>query len=233
MMKEAMHWMLLSGSVLDTVLLLRVLGLRLQRIYAFITLDCVLSVLFDWVSAYLGWDSAEATRVFALTRFLYAVLTPLIAWDVFEEVKREVSKIKRLEAMRMALSLIVIGGFSFVLLAPVILGDSSDATAEWPTALALYLWGGACLTSTIFIWRTWRAVRKQETAIPRNTKVWSFYYMLTLASSVVDVGIAFSGWKLNQDILNVVLTAWLMGCTVFCLVSLRAAPVEMASENRD
>ena len=36
MMKEAMHWMLLFGSVLDTLLLLRVLGLRLQRIYAFI-----------------------------------------------------------------------------------------------------------------------------------------------------------------------------------------------------
>jgi hypothetical protein len=232
MMNESMHWMLLSGSVLDTVLLLRVLGLRLQRIYAFITLDCVLSVLLDWVSAYLGWDSPESMRLFTLTRFLYSLLTPLIAWDVFEEVKVEAAKIRRMEAMRMALSLIVIAGFSLILLAPVILGDSSDATAEWPTALGLYLWAGTCLTSTIFIWRTRRAVRKQETALPRNTTVWSLYYMLTMASSVVDVGIAFSGWKLNQDLVNMVLTAWLMGCTVFCLVRLRGAPVEMASERR-
>jgi hypothetical protein len=219
--------------VLDTVLLLRVLGLRLPRIYAFITLDCVLSVLFDWVSAYLGWESPESTRIFVFSRFLFAVLTPLIAWDVFEEVKVEAGKIRRLEALRMALSLLVIGAFSFVLLAPVILGDSSEATGNWPAALGEYLWGGACLTSAIFVWRTRRAVRKQETALPRNTAVWSLYYMLTLASSVVAVGIAFSGWKLDDAIFDIAFAAWSMGCTIFCLLRLRGAPVEIASERRD
>lgn len=225
--------MLLSGSILDTVLLVRVLGLRLQRTYLFITLDCVLSPLIDWVSVYLGWDSPESTRVFIYTRFLYAVLTPLIAWDVFEEIKRQASKVRWLEATRMVLSLLIMGAFSFLLLTPAIFGGSEDAGADWAAALGLYLWGVACVAAILFIWRTRRAARKQEIGLPRNTTVWSIYYMLTLLSSVVVVGIAFSGWKVDQNVLNIVLVVWGMGCTIYCVLRLRGAPPELTIEGRD
>jgi hypothetical protein len=231
MLKEVTHWMLLTGSVLDTLLLARVLGFRLYRVYAFITLDCLIGAMIDWVSMYLGWDSPESVRVMIYTRFLFAVLTPLIAWDVFEEVKPEVAKVRRLEAIRMVLSLLIIGLFSLLLLANVTFGDSPEAEAEWPAALGLYLWGGSCITGVIFLWRTWRAARKLELPFPRNTTVWWIYYMLTLGSSVVYVAFLFSGWKLNPDMVNVVMTAFLIGCTVFCLVRLRASSVQMASEN--
>jgi hypothetical protein len=233
MMKEAMHWMLLSGSVLDTVLLVRVLGLRLQRIYAFITLDCVLSVLFDWTAAYLGWDSPAALRVFVFSRFLYVVLTPLIVWDVFEEVKLETAKVRRLEAVRMIMSLVIMAVFFFVMLANVIFAAPSDATAGWPGALGFLLWGAACFTGMIFIWRTRRSVLKQEGALPRNTTVWSIYYMLTLASSVVDVGIAFSGSKAYEDAFNIIVSVWLIGCTIFCVLRLRGAPIPIENEGRE
>lgn len=233
MLKEAMHWMLLSGSVLDTLLLVRVLGLRLYRVYAFITLDCLLGAMLDWVSVYFGLDSPESHRVDIYTRFLFAVLTPLIAWDVFEEVKSEVSKIRQLEAVRMGLSLIIIGVFSLLLLFNVTSAQSAEAEAEWPAALGLFLWGGSCITSVIFLWRIWRTARKLEVALPRNTTVWWIYYMLTMGSSVVSVAFLFSGWKLNPDMVTTVMTAFLIGCTVFCLARLRASPVEMASANRE
>ena len=85
-----------------------------------LTLDCVLSVLFDWTAVYLGLDSAEAIRVFVFSRFLYLVLTPLIVWDVFEEVKQESAKIRRLEAIRMVMSLVCIGLFSFLMFANIL-----------------------------------------------------------------------------------------------------------------
>ena len=230
MMKQAVHWILLSGSILDTILLIRVLGLRLQRIYLFITLDCVLGVLFDWVVFYLGWNSPESMRLIDLTRFLYAALTPLIAWDVFEELKREASKIRWLEATRMVLSLVVMGAFSFLLLTPAIFGDTQDASADWTAALGSYLWGAACVAATIFIWRTRRSLRKLEIRLPRNTTVWSIYYILTFFSSIAGVGIAFSTWKFDENIMNIVFTLWDIGCTIYCVVRLRGVPGQVEAE---
>ncbi|MGC2660700.1 MAG: hypothetical protein WA324_22315 [Bryobacteraceae bacterium] len=231
-MKEAMYWTMLAGSVLDTLLLVRVLGLRLQRIYAFITLDCLLSACLDWFSMYLGWDSRESFRVFAFTRFLYAALTPLIAWDVFEEVKLESAKIRRPEAARMVISLLVTAFLWVVLSVGLLFGDSSQAV-DWPEATGPILWYAACLFGMFFIWRTRRGLMKQGTNLPRNTTVWSLYYLLTWGCSMLGIVPELFNLKVNGDIFNMASNGWLMACTIFCLFRLRGAPAEVATVSRD
>ena len=64
MLKIAVHWMLIVGAIADLILLLRILGLKLHRMYAFITLDAALGLLFDAAGWWLGWDSREYARVY-------------------------------------------------------------------------------------------------------------------------------------------------------------------------
>jgi hypothetical protein len=225
MLKQVVYWLFVSGLAMEGLLLGRVLGLRLYRVYAFITLDCLLSVLIDAVSFYYGWESPVTLRIFIYTRFLDAVLAPLIAWDVFEEVKVQIGKLRRLEAIRMFLSLIVIGLSAILLLVTIWLGDP-NAAETWPAQVGLFIWGGSTLASLIFIWKTNRGLRKETTLIPRNTFVWVVYYLLTLASSVLFVAFEFSGIKDGGEILNVILSLFAIACTLWCVVRLRPLPIE-------
>ena len=64
MLNQILYWMLIAGTAADVILLLRLVTLKLHRVYVFIALDCSLGVLFDAVSLWYGWDSPAAVAVF-------------------------------------------------------------------------------------------------------------------------------------------------------------------------
>ena len=70
MLDQVTHWIEIASAAVDGLLLLRVLQLKLQRIYVFITLACVLSLFFDGVSIWLGTQSREAGMAFLYSRFV-------------------------------------------------------------------------------------------------------------------------------------------------------------------
>src|SRR5579875_1216112 len=101
MLNQVNHWMDFVGTAVDCALLLRILLLRLHRTYLFITLAAVLAVFFDGILLWLGPDSREFSRVFIYSRFLYIVVFPAAAWDVFEEAKGPVASLRRLGMRRL------------------------------------------------------------------------------------------------------------------------------------
>src|SRR3954447_639383 len=114
MLSQVNHWLEIAATTVDALLLCRVLLLRLQRTYLFITLACVLTVLFDGVQLWLGSASDASVRVFIYSRFLWALLFPLVAWDVFEELKGQLGKLRRVAVGRLASGLFFAVVFSLV-----------------------------------------------------------------------------------------------------------------------
>src|SRR4051812_49235861 len=107
MLDETIRWMEIVGTVAEGLLLCRVLALKLHRVYAFLALYCVLELLFDVAAWWLGWQSDGSTKLFFYSRFLYAALFPAMAWDVFEEIKSQAAKFRRLPAARLISGLFV------------------------------------------------------------------------------------------------------------------------------
>jgi hypothetical protein len=234
MLKQALHWLMITASIADGLLLARVLGLRLHRLYVFITLDCVLGVLFDAVLLWLHPESQEYARVYIYTRYLYALLLPLIMWDVFEEAKAGIAKLLRLEAIRMMMSLLVIGVVGTLLTGVTAFSDEPEA-ADWPAVVGIFLWGGSCLASMVFVWKTRRGIRSEAFVVPSNTRVWSLFYILILAGSIFDFALLLTGWKpdtTQSDILTVVSILWGIGCTAWCIVRLRPVAREEVAQSQ-
>jgi hypothetical protein len=64
MLDQLVHWADIASSVLDVLLLLRILGLRLHRIYSFVTLYCVVNVMMDVADLAVGSGSHQAESLF-------------------------------------------------------------------------------------------------------------------------------------------------------------------------
>src|SRR3982751_582503 len=96
MLHQASHWTEIAGIAVSALLLCRVLALRLHRVYLFITLVCLLDLLFGGIELWLGDRSQASSRIFLYSRFVYAFVYPMVAWDVFEEMKAQVGKLRRL-----------------------------------------------------------------------------------------------------------------------------------------
>ena len=149
----------------DVFLLLRVLGLKLHRTYVFITLACVLTVFFDAVYLWPGIGQQESDRAFYYSRFLYALVFPIAAWDVFEELKAPLAKLRRLAISRTITSLVLIAIFGLAIAAFV--GDTDGF--EFVNTLAKFIWTGSAAASLSFLWVMHKGMRDQKTEAPRNT----------------------------------------------------------------
>ncbi len=235
MLTQASYWVEVAAAVADVALLLRLLFLRLQRTYLFITIVCVLAVFFDAVTLWLGMQSAEASRVSLYSRFLYVLIYPAAAWEVFEEIRSRVSQLRRAAIFRLISSLIMAAIFGAVFIA---FSDTAEAggTEAVITMLAIVLWTGSSVASLAFLWSMHRAVRKQQIALPNNTFVWLIFFELLLAAEVVSCIYVIAAPLLNQNagnIAEIVLNVYEIVIIAWCVWKLRAdiSKVPSASEN--
>jgi hypothetical protein len=225
MLKTAVHWMLIVGAIADFILLLRILGLKLHRLYAFITLDAALGLLFDATGWWLGWDSREYARVYFYSRFLYAAVVQAVAWDVFEEVSIRSAKVRRLAAVRLRAGLISTG-----LLAVFLLFVLNSDTTDGPEGLyftGTLLWASSCVTSLLFLIKIYRTLRTEKFVIPHNTVVWARFYQFSFAFSLADSALLLSGLNLGSTAsgaLDVAFIAFELALVSWCVVRLQGVP---------
>jgi hypothetical protein len=221
-----------AATAIDVLLLLRVLTLKLHRTYFFITLACVLSVFFDGVALWLGPDSQENFRAFLYSRFLYAFVYPVAAWDVFEEFTLHLAKLRRIAISRTITSLVLITLFGLALSAFLASGSDADDSTFIKT-LAIFVWTGSAAASLSFLWVMHKEMRAQKLSPPRNTFVWLIFYELILLAEIANCFLLqISGIFSHAvaEILMLTLLAYGMSVTVWCAIKLRALHPEVPSE---
>lgn len=226
MLDQVNHWIDIAAAAVDGLLLCRVLLLKLHRMYLFITLACLLDLFFDVVLLWLGTGSQESSRVFLYSRFLYAFVFPAIAWDVFEEIKPQISKLRKLAIMRLISGLLLAAIFGFVISA-FAGSDVNDSEPALPATLALVLWAASSTASLAFLWTLHKGARAQKISLPNNTFVWLIFYELSFVAEVLVClfsiaapllnSMGASLFELTLAIYGIVITAW-------CIVRLRALP---------
>ena len=231
MLTETNHWMGIAGTAIDGLLLLRVLTLRLHRIYVFITLACLISFFFDVVNLWLTADSKANVRVFLYSRFLFAVLFPLIGWDVFEEMKAQISKLRRLATGRLITGLFFAAIFGFLVSA---FAESNETAGEpaLVVTLGLVLWAGSSTATLAFLWTLHRGIRAQSLERPNNTSVWLIYWELSLLSEVLYCFcfLTFPFFKNTvADLLTLLFLVYGILITLWCILKLRRLPTGMES----
>jgi hypothetical protein len=226
MLNQAIHWMQIVGTLADTLLLGRVLSLKLHRVYAFLALYCALELFFDIAAWWLGWESEASTRLYFYSRFLYAALFPAMAWDVFEEVTSQVANLRRLPAARLISGLFVTGFFACLMFATLQEKDFNGSSVLIDL-VGVFLWAGSCSASLVFAWTLYRATRTQKIELPNNTSVWLIFFMLTLIRAILECGVILFGFKLNsaqRDVVMLVFLSFDIALTAWCILRLKALP---------
>jgi hypothetical protein len=231
MLNQATHWIEFLATAADVLLLCRVLQLRLQRFYLFITLACVLSVLFDAVSLALHNDSRGSFQVFLYSRFLYAVVYPLVAWDVFEEIGSQIARLRRFALTRLISGLLFVTMFGFIMGA--FFQSSDDSASPLVITMALVLWAGAATAAFAFLITIHRVLRSQPLGLPNNTRVWLLYFEISFAVEALYcfTTVLLQGVRVNwvPDAVSIVFMLFGTGLTAWCIWNLRALPKSLSS----
>jgi hypothetical protein len=234
MLTQVNHGIEVAAIAVDALLLLRILQLRLYRTYLFITLACVVGLFFDSVGLWLGTDSRESVRVFLYSRFLYAFIFPAASYDVWEEVKTHIARIRKLALFRLVASLtltailgLIIAGLS---------GNEENGNETFVGTFAIILWAAASTASLAFLWSLHRLTRAQKMVLPNNTAVWLLYYQLLLAGEVVACFLIIIGAQFNSFVttaFDISLNLYGVLITLWCIWKLRAlaSDVPSAPEN--
>lgn len=232
MLDQIVRWMQIVGTFIEFLLLGRMLMLKLQRVYLFLTLYAAVNLLVDASALLVGIESEPGTRIFFYSRFLFAIIYPLAAWDVFEEAKSRISKIRRLHLPRL-----VSGMFITVLLGAVasigIEDQDFKGTSSVTDFVGLFVWLGAASTSLLFTWNVFRSSRKTEIAFPPNTSVWAIFFLITFARAVIDCGFDVAGGFLPKgtfQVINMVFTLFDVCLAGWCMMKLRSLPPDARSE---
>lgn len=230
MLNQVTHWIEILGTAADVLLLCRVLSLRLHRLYLFITLACVLAVLFDGVTLALRNDSRANFQVFLYSRFLYAVVFPLVAWDVFEEIGPQIARLRRFALTRLVSGLIFAIMFGFIMGA--FIQTSDDSASPLLVTMALVLWAGASTAALAFLLTIHRVLKAQLQGLPNNTNVWLRYYELSFATEALYcfVSVLIQGVRIDWfgDAVAIAFMTFGISITSWCIWKLRALPSSMA-----
>jgi hypothetical protein len=235
MLKHAIDWAQMVVTVVEALLLVRVVAVKLYRVYAFITLYCVVNVFFDAASWYFGWQSKESERIFIYSLFFLTVLYPLVVWDVFEESKAQVAKLRRLQAVRLVSGLFLTG------ICAMLLGlnlDTTDAKGNSTLAafLGIFLLTGSASASAAFIWVVRRFVRAQKIALAHNTVVWMVFFFLVFSLQIVDCMLTILRAFVPDaaaDIAGLFLLSLELLVLAWCILRLKPVPSDVASEREN
>jgi hypothetical protein len=230
MLSEVNHWIAIIGTAVDALLLCRVLLLKLQRLYLFITLACLIGLFFEGVDLWLENDQIGNMRVFLYSRFLYAFLFPLAVWDVFEEMKSQISTIRRIAGRKLVSGIFFATIFGFLL---SVFGQTADSNAPPVSAtLGLVLWTGSSTASLAFLWTLRRAIRAQNIGAPSNTAVWMVFWQLFLLAQVLTCFYFLIARYLRSEtayVLNIIFNIYGIVITAWCILRLRALPSDVPS----
>lgn len=221
----------IAGTAVDALLVCRVLMLKLQRVYLFITLACLLSLFFDCVDLWLTNDSKASLRVFLDSRFLFAFLFPLAGWEVFEEMKAQIATLRRIALRKLISGLFFATVFGFLLAVFAVPGDTEGRPALFET-LGLVLWAGSSTATLAFLWTLQRAIRVQNMARPHNTVVWTVFWQLFLLAEVLYCfcSLIFPFIRNTAaELLNLGFGAYGILITGWCILKLRALPSDVPS----
>jgi hypothetical protein len=229
-MSQVNHWMEIAGAAMDVLLLLRVLFLKLHRPYVFITLFCLLEVFFDGIEFWLHPDSHEFERVFIYSRFLYPLVYPAAVWDVFEEAKAVLTKLRRLAISRTVSSLVLMTLLGLLMASFAASSDNADSSA-FVSTLAVIVWTGSITASLAFLWIMHRTLRTQKLETPHNTRVWMLFFEMWLISEAVSCFfLLLAQFKPGVgEIVEAVLLLYQIGITAWCIGKLRAVPSDVPS----
>ncbi len=181
-MKEVNHWIEILGTAVDLALLLRIGQLKLYRTYSSSPWFAFF-VFFDGVALWLGSSSAEFARVFFYSRFLYAFVFPMAAYDVWEEVKSHMGRIRKLAMFRLVSSLLVAAIFGLII--GVFASDDAAGASSAENTFAVILWSASSTASLGFLWSMHRLTRAQKVELVGNTPVWLLFFELSFVGEVV------------------------------------------------
>jgi hypothetical protein len=226
MLSQVNHWIEIVGTAVDALLLLRILQLRLHRVYFFITLSVLLTLFFDGVMLYFHSESREFARIFFFSRFLWAFVLPAAAYDVWEEVKEHLARIRRFAAFRLLSSLVIAAIIGLIISSAA--GDDDESGSLLAT-FAILLWASASTASLAFLWSVNRMARAQKIEFPSNTSVWLLFFQLSLAAEVLTCLLIIVNQQFSQFVTAVVdvsLGLYSILITLWCIWKLRALPAE-------
>jgi hypothetical protein len=241
MLSQVNFWTERVGMLLDLVLMLRILSLKLQRTYIFITLFAVLGLLYDGVELFLGSQSEAFVQVSLLSRFIYAIVFPLAIWDLFEEAKPLIEKLRRMAMSRMMSSLLFIS--IWALLIAAFTGGDDDGQSHYMVRLAFILWTGSVAASLAFLWVMRRGMKANQWSLPRNTGIWLRFFQLMLVLEAVSCILEFvlptmkaMGSSIVEQIAqlsDVTLQICVIALTAWCAFRVRGVPSDAPNTPAD
>jgi hypothetical protein len=237
MLSQVNLWAERVGMVLDLVLMLRILTLKLRTTYLFITLFALLNVFYDGVELVVGSKTEEFRTVEIFSRFIYAVVFPLAAWEVFEEAKPFVEQIRRSAMSRMISSLLFITLWGLII-AAFTGGEDSDQS-HYLLRVALIIWTGSVAAALAFLWVMKRGIRAGSLELPWNTAIWLRFFWLLLVIEAVSCMVDLV-WPLLQSLgtpvlnqLSPIIQLTLQVCeialTIWCVYKLRSVPSDASN----
>ncbi len=216
---------------MDALLLIRILQLRLHRTYLWITLAAAVTVILDAATLWYGSESREVARMFVFSRFLYAFIFPAAAYDVWEEVKPHITKIRRIAAIRLVSSLMLAAILGLIIAEVADNAESTDGSLL-PT-FAVILWAATSTASLAFLWSLNRLARGANIEVQGNTAVWLLFYELSLAAEVVTCFLIILGQQFTPFVstaIDVSLELYSMLITLWCIWKLRGQPSNVPNE---
>lgn len=231
MLLQWIHWVEMAETVVEGLLLLRILSLRLYRLYTFLTLYWAINLIFDSASWALGFESSQTETLQLSSLFLLAVLFPFSAWDSFEEMKPIIGRLRAVQGSRM-----VSGLFATSLIAAVLFAftpSPAEGEKNWGVlGLSPIIWVVSACTSVLFLWSLRYFAKRQKLPVPSNTDLWVKVLLVLFGCNIVSafglflaplVPLAYVQSLLLG--LNVIV----IGAIAWALVRLRAAPSETSA----
>jgi hypothetical protein len=232
MLTQALQWLDIVGTIVEAVVVLRLLTLKLHRVYLFVTLYWAISLMFDTTAVIMGTGSQASDRLTVYWLFVAAVAFPLAAWDTFEEVNTQISKVRRLYAPRLVSGLFITAILGFV--CSLGIDDQVvDGISASTYFVGLFLWLGSASASLVYVWNVRRATRKQGVTYPRNTSVWMLVFMLTFGRSIVECATVVAAPLLAKpatQAMEMVFRTFDLCLGVWCIFKLRGVPSDATSE---
>lgn len=214
----------MAGTVVECLMLVRILLLRLQGVYTFITLYWAVNLIFDIAAWSFGWKSQVTSRIAMYEITLLGAIFPFAVWDVFEESVAVLGKIRRVFLPKLFSGLFFAVLLGFMLAAGV--DEQADPGANSTEIFGLFFWLGSALASLVFVWSVVRSTKSDRNNLSANTRVWSVFFLITLLRCVVDFMANLSGPLIGQTALGFVqLTLLLVDIclALWCMLKLRSS----------